>query len=129
MFVGDTPRQLLILSGVAIPEWRSGGDLDRQEVVIRLGVTTTAQYNWTATVSLAAISNDDTDFLFALDSTSMDTDQDGTLRLHVAIAAQGDPADLLRFNALRTMIRVPGGEKLIMSGNDRYLEPFVRTAP
>lgn len=98
VFVGDAPRQLLILSGVAIPEWRSGGDLDRQEVVIRLGVTTTPQYAWTATVSLAAISNDDTDFLFALDSTSMDTDQDGTLRLHVAIAAQGEPADLLRFS-------------------------------
>lgn len=98
VFVGDAPRQLLILSGVAISEWRSGGDLDRQEVVIRLGLTTTPRYDWTATVSLAAISNDDTDFLFALDSTSMDTDQDGTLRLHVAIAAQGEPADLLRFS-------------------------------
>ena len=98
VFVGDAPRELLILSGVAIPEWRSDGDLDRQEVVIRLGVTTTEHYAWTANVSLAAISNDDTDFLFALDWTSVDTDPDGTLCLHVAIAAQGAPADLLRFS-------------------------------
>ena len=48
VFVGDPPRQLLIFSGVALPEWKSGEDLDREEVRVRLGATTTQFFTWTA---------------------------------------------------------------------------------
>ena len=37
VFVGDPPRQLSIFTGVAITDFESNGDLDRDEVRIRLG--------------------------------------------------------------------------------------------
>lgn len=107
VYVGDSPRQLLIFSGVAIPEWQSNGDLDREEVVIRLGATTTPNFGWTATASLATISCDESDFIFALDSTTVDFDADSILRLRVAIAVQGEPANLLRFSYLVHVLSDP----------------------
>lgn len=102
MYVGDPPRQLQIFTGVAVPEWRSvDDDLNREEVWVRLGATTTDQFGWTAQAALASISNEDTDFVFALDGAFVDTDTeagDGVLRLRVPIAAQGDPSILHRFS-------------------------------
>ena len=101
MFVGDPPRQLLIFSGVALPEWDSQSDLDRTEVQVRLGATTTAQFGWTAQAALASISNEDSDFIFAVDDAFVDTDTDvgdQVLRLRVPIAVQGEPSILHRFS-------------------------------
>jgi hypothetical protein len=99
VFVGDPPRQLLIFSGVALPEWKSDEDLDREEVHIRLGATTTQFFTWTAQAALASISNEDSDFIFAVDGASVDVDPaDGVLRLRVPIAVQGEPAILHRFS-------------------------------
>jgi hypothetical protein len=102
MFVGDPPRQLLIFSGVAQAEWDSGSDLDRTEVQVRLGATTTANFGWTAQAALASISNEDSDFIFAVDDAFVDTDtddvKDEVLRLRVPIAVQGEPATLHRFS-------------------------------
>jgi hypothetical protein len=99
VFVGDPPRQLLIFTGVAIPEWDSQGDLDRNEVIVRLGATTTRFFSWTAQAALAAISNEDSDFIFSCDAAFIDADpSDGVLRLHVPIAVQGEPSILHRFS-------------------------------
>ena len=101
MFVGDPPRQLLIFSGVAQPEWESRSDLDRTEVQVRLGATTTANFGWTAQAALASISNEDTDFVFAVDDAFVDTDKeagDEVLLLRVPIAVQGEPSVLHRFS-------------------------------
>ena len=102
MFVGDPPRQLLIFTGVAQPEWDSQSDLDRTEVQVRLGATTTANFGWTAQAALASISNEDSDFIFAVDDAFVDTDtddvKDEVLRLRVPIAVQGEPSVLHRFS-------------------------------
>ena len=99
VFVGDPPRQLSIFAGVAIADFRSGGDLDRDECRVRLGITTTEFFTWTASAALAAISNEDSDFIFANDAATVDVDPaDGVLRLKVAVAAQGEPATLIRFS-------------------------------
>jgi hypothetical protein len=98
MYVGDAPRQLLIFTGIAVPEYASE-DLSSEEVIVRLGASTSENFEWTAEVGLASIGNDDSDFTFAANSSSVDTDPaDGTLRLHVPIAVQGDGSVLHRFS-------------------------------
>jgi hypothetical protein len=98
VYVGTTPRQLLIFSGVAIPDWESKRNLDREEVIVRLGATTTPNFEATAAVGLATIENEDSDFWFAADSATVDADpMDGTLQLHVPIAVLGNPSVFHRF--------------------------------
>jgi hypothetical protein len=98
MFVGDPPRELLIFNGTAAPEWEVGEHLEHQEVQVRLGAIVAEPFVATATASLAAIRNDNSDFIFATDSALVDVDTDGTLLLHVAIGAMGDRSVLLRFS-------------------------------
>lgn len=99
VYVGDPPRQLQIFSGVAVVEWKSEEDLDREDVLVRLGATTTETFSWTAHAGLASISNEDSDFVFALDAVSVEVDAvDRVLRLRVPIAVQGEPAVLHRFS-------------------------------
>ncbi len=113
VYVGSSPRQLLIFSGIAVPEWRSGGDLDREEVIVRLGATTTPNFGWTASVGLASINNEDSDFIFATDAASVDLDQnDGTLLLHVPIAVQGDTSSLSRFSYMVHVLSDPVQSKI-----------------
>ena len=102
VYVGDPPRQLLIFSGVATPEWRSDDDdMNRREVQVRLGATTTEFFSWTAQAALASISNENSDFIFAVDGAFVDIDDkagDGVLRLRVPIATQGDSSIFHRFS-------------------------------
>lgn len=108
VFVGDPPRELLLFSGVAVPEFQSNGDLDRDEVIVRLGASTTSYFTWTAQAALATIRNEDSDFIFSNDAATVDVDPaDGTLRLRVAIAAQGEPSVLIRFSYSVTVLSDP----------------------
>jgi hypothetical protein len=50
VYVGTTPLQLLIFSGVAIVDWESKRNLDTEEVIVRLGATTTPYFEATAVV-------------------------------------------------------------------------------
>ena len=52
----------------------------------------------TVHVGLASISNDDTEFAFATDSTSLSTDENGELVLHTFLALAGEPSTLNRFS-------------------------------
>jgi hypothetical protein len=98
-YVGDPPRQMLIFTGTAEPEWDSHGNLDKEEAIVRLGVLTTDHYRWTSMVALASIGNEDTDFTFATDASWVDTDPDtAELCLHVDLATQGDVSILHRFS-------------------------------
>ena len=108
VYVGTTPRQLLIFTGVAIPNWDSQSDLDREEVIVRLGATTTPNFEATAVVGLASIHNEDSDFIFATDAATVDIDPaDGTLRLRVPIAVQGEPSELDRFSYMVNVLSDP----------------------
>ncbi len=98
VYVGTTPRQLLIFSGVAIVDWELKRNLDTEEVIVRLGATTTPYFEATAAVGLATIENEDSDFWFGANSATVDIDpNDGTLLLHVPIATLGNPSVLHRF--------------------------------
>jgi hypothetical protein len=99
VYVGDPPRELLIFTGVATPEFKSDDDdLVRDVAHIRLGAITTEDMTWTAEAALASISNEDSDFIFATDSVTVDRDADGVLRLNVEMAVQGDPSKLHRIS-------------------------------
>ena len=97
MYVGDPPRQLLIFSGVAQPEWDSESELDFADVVVRLGPPTTDNFQFTCTASLASISNTDSDFVFAADQSTV-VNQPSGLELHVRIAVKGDSSLFSRFS-------------------------------
>ena len=105
--------QLLIFTGVAIPNSDSQRNLDTEEVIVRLGATTTPNFEATAVVGLASIHNDNSDFWFATDSATVDTDPtDGTLRLHVPIAVQGNPSLLSRFSYMVNVLSDPITSKI-----------------
>jgi len=113
VYVGTTPRQLLIFTGVAIPNWDSQEDLDREEVIVRLGAKTTPNFEATAVVGLASIYNEDSDFIFATDAATVDLDPvDGTLRLRVPIAVQGSPSVLNRFSYMVNVLSDPITSKI-----------------
>jgi hypothetical protein len=113
VYVGTTPRQLLIFTGVAIPDWDSQRNLDTEEVIVRLGATTTPNFAATAVVGLASIHNEDSDFWFATNSATVDTDPaDGILRLHVPISVQGNPSVLSRFSYMVNVLSDPITSKI-----------------
>jgi hypothetical protein len=96
--VGNPPRELLIFTGVAMPEWESKSALDRETVIITLPGTTTPFFQSAASVGLASIMNTDSEFTFAADETSVIIGASGQLELHVNIAVQGEVSVLSRIN-------------------------------
>jgi hypothetical protein len=74
-----------------------GGDIQREDVTVDLGVDVTDVLGYTATVGLASIQNDDSSFLFATDSVEIDA-PDGHLFLKVRIAVSGDQSYVHRFS-------------------------------
>jgi hypothetical protein len=90
---------MLILAGVAAPGWDTDSDdVDRKTLVVKLGVTTTPHFQATASVALAAISNTDSDFVFAADDSRIRSDPQGQLELEVDLALMGDESGLLRLS-------------------------------
>jgi hypothetical protein len=91
-------RTLLVISGVARPEW--GLDTDetqRPECLLRLRVPATRLEQSTVHVGLASISNGESEYAFATDSTSLSIDENGELVLHTFLALAGEPSTLNRF--------------------------------
>ena len=122
MFVGNPPKELLIFTGVAAPEWDSKSDLDRETVVITLPGTTTPSFQYAASVGLASITNTDSDFIFAADDTSVVIGPTGQLELHVNIAVQGDDSTLSRINYHVEVLSDPIVAKI--SGTIRWNEQW-----
>jgi len=60
-FVGTPPRRMVIFSGVAVTNFRTADEdnVAWEDVVVRLGDTTTENFNYTSTVGLASLSCDD----------------------------------------------------------------------
>jgi hypothetical protein len=97
IYVGDPPRELLIFTGVADPEWDSQSNLDYADVVVKLGPPTTDNFQYTSTVSLASISNTDSAFDFSADQSTV-VNQPTGLELHVQIAVEGSSSTFSRFS-------------------------------
>jgi hypothetical protein len=111
VFIGDPPRHMMILTGIAIPRLASDDDDDNnpvqhETVIIKLGQTAIQQpKEWTAVVGLTNISNTESDFIFALDKvTTLQLGSDGELELWVDIGVQGDDSVLNAFSYQVTML-------------------------
>lgn len=98
--LGQTDRKLMIFSGIALPEWSVNDDehVYHEDVIVNLRRTVLAVEQATVTVGLASISNDDTVFLIAADTASIDIKPGSQeLILKVALALQGEHTGLNRF--------------------------------
>ncbi len=111
--VDQGPRQLLIFTGIAASRWNSDGSLNPLTVIVRLGhflPEAPKKNDWTATVGLSNLVNSDSDFLYALNTVSVDTDPTTKeLRLTVDLAVQGDGgvATLNSFTFQATVLTEP----------------------
>ncbi len=117
LYVGNPPRELLIFSGVALPDWDSRSNLDYADVVVILAGPTTRFFQYTSTVSLASITNTDSDFIFAADESSVVNGGSG-LELHVRIGVQGDMSLLSCFSYHVQVLSDPITAKV--TGNIRW---------
>lgn len=98
--LGQADRKLMIFSGIALPEWSVNDDehVYHEDVIVNLRRTVLAVEQATVTVGLASISNDDTVFLIAADTASIDIKPGSQeLILKVALALQGEHTGLNRF--------------------------------
>jgi len=121
ILVGNPAREMLILSGIAFPDWSNdSGRLVHDELVIRLGVATTPRFEASATVALAAIYNTDSDFIFAADDASVVPDSDGQLELHVPLGLMGEKSVLLKLSYHVQVLSDP--LESLVSGTIRWAE-------
>jgi hypothetical protein len=98
-FVGNPPQQMQIFSGVAIVDFDSDGPTNHTTVEIILGYVRSRNIRYTAKADLASISNEDSEFIFAVDSVNVVNDErTGEIRLFVDLGVQGDKSTLLRFS-------------------------------
>jgi hypothetical protein len=100
VLIGEPARQLIILSGIAIPEFWTNHDeeVSRDEIVVKLGVFVARLERATAHVGLASIANDETNFLFALDTATVEAEPGtGELTLRVNAAILGEETLIHRF--------------------------------
>jgi hypothetical protein len=100
VLVGEQAQRLLILSGIAIPEfWTNHDEETKQDVVVvKLGVHVAVLDRATAHVGLASIANDETNFLFALTGPQVEVEPGtGELLLRVPAAILGEKTLIHRF--------------------------------
>ena len=112
VYVSVPPQELLIFSGVAEPEWDSRSELDYAEVVVTLAPATTPYFQYTSTVSLASITNTDSDFVFAADQSWVINGSTG-LELHVRIGVKGDYSLFSRFSYHVQVLTTPVKARII----------------
>jgi hypothetical protein len=100
-FVGDPAKRLMIFSGIAIPSIKVNHDEDiyQNEVVVRLRQYATILHSSVCHVALASVSNDESAFVFAVDSGKLELEHfSGELILRVNTATMGEHTGLHRFS-------------------------------
>lgn len=98
--VGEPAQRLLILSGLATPEfWTNHDEEERSdEVIVRLGVFVAALDRVVVNVALASVENDETTFRFALEEARVELEPgSGELVLKVRARILGEQTWLHRF--------------------------------
>lgn len=121
LIIGNPPREMLIVAGSAFLDWKTdSGKLIHDEIIIKLGVTSTPHFQATSTVALAAIYNTDSDFIFAADDSIIEQDALGQLQLRVQLGLMGDSSDLLKVNYHVQVISDP--LESFISGTIRWAE-------
>lgn len=93
-------RTMVVLSGIARPEFEINDDHVHQESCrVHLGEPGERMVTSSIHVGLASISNDDTEFVFAVDSAALERDlASDELVLTVALAISGERSYLHRFS-------------------------------
>jgi hypothetical protein len=100
VLLSDPAVRLMIFSGVAIPELRVNDDdkIYPDEVVVRLGVNVSLLVKAVSHIGLAAISNDETAFTFAVNKGTVEVEPGtGELLLRVQTGLRGEKTYLHRF--------------------------------
>jgi hypothetical protein len=98
-FTGNPPQQMQIFSGVAVFEFTSDHSVIHVTYEIILGFVRSRSIQFTAKADLASISNTDSEFIFAVDTTNVTLNEaTGEIRLVVNIGVQGNKSTLLRFS-------------------------------
>ena len=98
--LGEPATRLLILSGIAVPEFWTNHDeeTNEQDIFVRLGVHVAQLDKAVTNVGLASIENDETNFLFAVDSGVLELEQpSGELVLKVRAAILRLPTGEFRY--------------------------------
>jgi hypothetical protein len=118
----DPSQRMHIMSGIAVPRWEVNDDdkIYRDLCIVSLGVTIPDFIQAACQVGLASVSNGESSFLFALDDSWAEPDQDtGELKLKVNLAVNGEKSSLARFGF---QIVVLGGNRITgVSGHVRWL--------
>jgi hypothetical protein len=98
--VGEPAKRLLILSGIAIPNFWTNHDEETRsdEVVVRLGVFVSSVDRSAVHVGLAHIANDETAFAFGVNANQLEVEAGtGELLLRVWVTALGEETLIRRF--------------------------------
>ncbi|TSD93509.1 hypothetical protein FOV72_19810 [Gordonia rubripertincta] len=91
-------REMVIISGIAVPNWKvDHEDVHQEDCVLKLRERVDHLEQWTAHVGLASVSNDDTEWVFAIDRADVAVDDAGELVLTTHLALQGEWSALYRF--------------------------------
>jgi hypothetical protein len=101
VLLGEPAQRLLIMSGIAVPEFWTNHDeeTNQQEILVRLGVHVAQLDKAVTNLGLASIENDETNFLFAIDSGQLELEAaTGELVLRVVAAILGEETWLHRFS-------------------------------
>jgi hypothetical protein len=98
--LGQPDRKMLIFSGIAIPDFHINDDDHNysEHVVLNLRRSVLAVEQATVSIGLASIGNDDTTFLIACDTASLDIDPSSQeLLLTADLVLRGEGTGLMRF--------------------------------
>jgi len=98
--VGEPAERLLVMSGIAIPEFWTNHDEEPRadEIIVRLGVHVASLDDSTVHVGLCGISNDETNFTFSLNTAVLKVEPGtGELLLSVGAVILGEKTLIHRF--------------------------------
>ena len=97
---GEPAQTMVVFSGIAIPEFWTNHDeeVKQDEIIVRLGIHVSVLERSVVHVGLASIKNDETNFLFALDTAKLEVESgSGELLLKVTGAILGEHTAIHRF--------------------------------
>ncbi|MFI5952697.1 hypothetical protein [Cryptosporangium sp. NPDC051539] len=97
--LGVGGRQLVVLSGTAIPAWKIDDEsTHRDSCRVLLHEPAESLEQSTVHVGLASIQNEDTEYVFAADQATLQVDSTGELVLVTNLALMGEASFLHRFS-------------------------------
>jgi hypothetical protein len=120
-------RKLLVLSGIAITDWEVDTDeIQRGETHVYLGIYGSRMDQSSAFVGLSSIANDETGFVFAVDSARVQLDPESSeLVLVFNPALMGEPSSLNRvsYQVVVTLEQITAHIRGMITWFKQHFEP------